>query len=609
MRRLRVVFWALVVAGCATTQTEGSSSKTPSGPPTEEEARQFFNQVDADLRRLWVARDRAGWVNETFITDDTEQLAAAGEEATAEYLGRKIPEATRFDSLSLPPDLARMRYLLKISQTIPAPSDAALRGELAGIETWMTSTYGKGKYCPSRLNGKCLTLDDIEDIMAKSRDVSELTDVWKGWHAVSVPMRPKYARYVKLANLGAQQIGFSDVGAMWRSAYDMSPEAFEAEEQRLWEQVKPLYQSLHCYARKRLRQKYGDVVPAHGPIPAQLLGNMWAQDWKNVYDLLEPYAGEPSLDVGKKLVELKKTPQDMVHLGENFFVSLGFHPLPQSFWERSLFVRPPDREVVCHASAWDVDWHGDLRVKMCIEPKEEDLVTIHHELGHDFYFQSYDTNQPILFEQGANAGFHEAIGDTIALSVTPSYLKRVGLLDSVSDDPKAKINHQMRMALDKVAFLPFGLLIDKWRWDVFNGKVSEDAYNQAWWKLRAEYQGVVPPVARSEADFDPGAKFHVASSTPYAIYFLADIYEFQFHRALCKIAGYQGPLDECSIYGNAAAGEKLRAMLALGASKPWPEALKALDGETQADASAILEYFKPLKTFLDEQTQGEQCGW
>ncbi|HEY8075083.1 MAG TPA: M2 family metallopeptidase, partial [Labilithrix sp.] len=556
----------------------------PVAPPTPaaatpEEAKAFMAQVDKDLRKLWIARDTAGWVNQNFITDDTENLSAAGEEATAAYVTEAIQRARRFDGVKgIDPDTARELLLLKLAQTVPAPSNAAEREELAKLESQMTAIYGKGEYCPPKPFAsieakKCYKLDDLSKVLKKSHDYAELTEAWKGWHAISQSsMKDKFARYVDLGNKGAKEIGFADMGALWRSGYDMSPEEFERDIERLWQDVKPLYDDLHCYVRKRLRAKYGkDHVPEKGPIPAQLLGNMWAQEWQNVYDLVEPYPGAGSLDVDKKLKEKKYDAKKMVQTGEGFFTSLGLDPLPKTFWERSLLVRPKDREVVCHASAWDVTWNDDLRIKMCIEPTEEDLVTIHHELGHDYYFHYY-TKLPVLFQAGANDGFHEGIGDTLALSVTPQYLKSLGLLDQVPQGDKGRVNVQMKMALDKVAFLPFGLLIDKWRWDVLSGKTPKDHYNEAWWALRTKYQGVAPPVPRSEADFDPGAKFHVPASTPYVRYFLARIYQFQSHRALCKAAGQTGPLDTCSIYGNKEAGNRLRAMLALGQSKPWPEA-------------------------------------
>jgi peptidyl-dipeptidase A len=373
--------------------------------------------------------------------------------------------------------------------------------------------------------------------------------------------------------------------------------------------VKPLYAELHCYVRSRLQQVYGkDRVPDGKPIPAQLLGNMWAQEWGNIYDLVEPFKGQPSLDVDAALVEQRQDPVKMVKLGEAFFSSLGFAPLPASFWERSQFSKPRDREVVCHASAWDVTSQGDLRVKMCIKPTGEDLVTIHHELGHNYYQRAY-VDQPFLFQNGANDGFHEAIGDAIALSITPGYLKQVGLLSAAPKDEKGLLNVQLKMALDKIAFLPFGKLIDQWRWDVFSGKTPPEKYDEAWWALRTKFQGVAPPVARSEADFDPGAKYHVPANVPYTRYFLARLYQFQFHKALCDAAGFKGPLYECSIYGSKAAGKKLADMLALGQSRPWPEAYAVLTGTKKPSAGPMLEYFAPLRKFLREQTKGQVCGW
>jgi peptidyl-dipeptidase A len=600
---------------CPEPQTAMTAPPPPgAGPATPEEAKKFMSDVDKDLRRLWVARDRAGWVNQNFITDDTEALSASGEESTAAYVTEAIQRARRFDGVKADPDTARQLLLLKLAQTVPAPSNPDERGELAAIESKMTALYGTGEYCPKKpfagIDKKCLKLDDLSRVLKKSRNFDELTDAWRGWHAISQgEMKEKFARYAELGNKGAKEIGFADMGALWRSGYDMPPAEFEADIERLWQDVKPLYDDLHCYTRKKLRAKYGkEKVPEKAPIPAQLLGNMWAQEWQNVYDLTEPYPGQGSLDVDRKIKEKYSDPKKMVQLGERFFTSLGLDPLPKTFWERSLFTRPKDREVVCHASAWDVSWNDDLRIKMCIEPTEEDLITIHHELGHDYYFHYY-TKLPVLFQQGANDGFHEGIGDTLALSVTPQYLKDLGLIDQLPQGDKGRINFQMKMALDKVAFLPFGLLIDKWRWDVFSGKTPKSGYNAAWWALKTKYQGVSAPVPRSESDFDPGAKYHIPASTPYIRYFLARIYQFQFHRALCKAAGHKGSLDTCSIYGNKEAGQKLRAMLAMGQSKPWPEALAVLSGESKADASAMLEYFAPLRTWLKDQNKGEQCGW
>jgi peptidyl-dipeptidase A len=445
-------------------------------------------------------------------------------------------------------------------------------------------------------------------ILAASRDADRLLEVWRGWRTISLPLRDMYRRFVELANKGARELGFDDLGAMWRSKYDMPHDEFAAEVERLWQQVAPLYEALHAHVRASLVEEYGpERVPEKGPIPAHLLGNMWAQSWLNIYPLVAPPKQDPGFDVTKLLRKNKVDAREMVRYGERFFLSLGFDPLPETFWERSLFTKPADREVVCHASAWDVDGVDDLRIKMCIEINEEDFSTVHHELGHNFYQRAYK-RQPPLFRGSANGGFHEAVGDTIALSVTPDYLKQIGLLGE-----KAKgggdLGLLMKMALDKVAFLPFGLLVDQWRWQVFSGEVTQDEYNAAWWDLRRRYQGVDAPVARSEADFDPGAKYHIPANVSYTRYFLATILQFQFHRALCEEAGYEGPLHLCSIYDNDAAGHKLRAMLEMGLSRPWPEALEAVAGTRRMDATALLDYFTPLKEWLDEQNRDRPVGY
>ena len=577
-------------------------------PPTAEEARAFVETAETRLLKLWIAASRASWVQQTFITDDTEEIAAEADQAVKAATAELAAEARRYEGLKLPEDVARKLKLIKLTVDIPAPRDPAESAELSQITASLESDYGKGKWCPDGPQGKCQSLNDLENIMATSRDADELLRVWVGWHTIAPPMRKRYARMVALANKGARETGFTDTGAMWRSNYDMPPDAFAAELDRLWQQVRPLYVSLHAYVRWQLEKKYGaGLVSEDRPIPAHLLGNMWAQGWTNIYPLIAPPNADPGYDLTEILKAKQIDPVGMVHYGERFFISLGFAPLPQTFWERSLFTKPRDREVVCHASAWDVDFAEDLRIKMCIEQKADDFTTIHHELGHNFYQRAYD-QQPPLFRGSANDGFHEAIGDTIALSVTPEYLKQIGLLETVPP-ASADIGLLLHRALDKVAFLPFGLLIDKWRWEVFSGKVTLENYNKAWWELREKYQGVAPPVARSEADFDPGAKYHVASNTPYARYFLAAILQYQFHRALCREAGYKGPLHRCSIYDNKEAGARLNKMLSMGASRPWPEALEVLTGEKQMDATAILEYFAPLKAWLDEQNKGHKVDW
>lgn len=609
---LATALFCLIVTSIAGAQAgSGAAPAKPAAKATTAaEAEAFMKHAEAVLSDLNIRGSRATWVQENFITEDTELMSAQAQEALTKAVTELAMGARRFDRVKMSPELARKFRLLKLSLTAPAPNNDKERSELARIAASLDGDYGRGKYCKPQPDGKqkCLSLNDLSRLMATSTNPDELLDAWVGWHKISPPMRQRYARFVELSNHGSRDLGFKDTGAMWRSNYDMTPDEFGAEVERLWQQVRPLYLSLHTYVRRQLIKKYGKVAErTDGLIPSQLLGNMWAQEWGNIYPVVAPANADKSYDLTQLLKDHKVDELGMVHYGENFFKSLGFDPLPKTFWERSLFLKPADREVVCHPSAWDIDFQDDLRLKMCIEIRDEDFVTIHHELGHNFYQRAYKAHTN-LYQDSANDGFHEAVGDTIALSVTPEYLKEVGLLQNLPPE-SADTGYLLKMALDKIAFLPFALLIDQWRWKVFSGEITPEQYNKMWWELKKKYQGVAPPVERSEADFDPGAKYHVAGNVPYTRYFLARILQFQFHRGLCQAAGVQGPLHRCSIYKNKAAGEKLNKMLSMGKSKPWPDALEAISGTRKMDATAILDYFAPLKKWLDEQNQGEKAGW
>ncbi len=580
----------------------------PAGP-TSADADTFLASMNQTMLDLGKQAAQAGWVYSTYITDDTEAINAKANQAYIEAIARFAKEAAAFDDVEVSPSARRQLDLLKLALVLVTPGNDAEAAELTRIAARLEGTYGKGTWCadPAKPDG-CLDIGQITQIMATSRDERRLREVWEGWHTISVPMRQDYTRFVALANKGAGELGFADTGAMWRLKYDMPAGDFTREIDRLWDQVRPLYVSLHAYVRMKLREHYGDVVPADGPIPAHLLGNIWAQDWSNVYPLVASGPADPGYSLTDILKRRGTSAVEMVRTGERFYTSLGLAPLPDSFWQRSMFVQPRDRAVVCHASAWDLDYEDDLRIKMCIRPTEEDFSTIHHELGHNYYQRAYKT-QPVIFRDSANDGFHEAIGDTIALSVTPEYLVQIGLLDRAPDASR-DLGLLMARALEKVAFLPFGLLIDQWRWQVFSGAIAPEQYNAAWWALRVKYQGVAPSGAgRGEEFFDPGAKYHVPGNTPYTRYFLARILQFQFHRELSKIAGCTSPLHRCSIYGSTGAGRRLDAMLRMGLSQPWPDALDALTGARQMDATAIVDYFAPLKTWLDEQIKGKPTGW
>jgi peptidyl-dipeptidase A len=605
----------LAVGGASFAQSSNQATqRTPAaakgGPATAAEADAFVARAEKELAEFSNINSRAQWVNNTYINDDSDAVAAHFGTIGTEMSVRLANEAARYASVrGLSYDTKRKLDILRGGIVLPAPTTPGAAAELNEIATRLNSTYGKGK---GTLKGKPLSGSDIEEAMGTNRNPAELQEMWTSWHSnVGTPMRKDYQRLVQISNQGATELGYKDVGAMWRSGYDMPADEFAALTDKLWSQVKPLYDQLHCYTRGKLNEKYGnEVQPASGPIRADLLGNMWAQEWGNIYDVVAPKgAGDIGYDVTELLVARKYDPVKIVKTGEGFFSSLGFAPMPATFWDRSMITKPADREVVCHASAWNVDNVEDLRIKMCTKVNSDDFVTVHHELGHNYYQRAYN-KQPFLYLNGANDGFHEAIGDTVALSITPEYLVQVGLLDK-SKVPSADkdIGLLLRQAMDKVAFLPFGLMVDKWRWGVFGGSIPASGYNKAWNDLRLEYQGIVPPVARTEAQFDPGAKYHIPGNTPYARYFLARILQFQFYKAACDQAGWKGPLHRCSFYGNKEVGRRLNAMLEMGASKPWPDALQAFTGSRQMSGEPLLEYFRPLSAWLEQQNRGRRCGW
>lgn len=601
---------ALVVSPALAQSAPATATPAPAATPTAADAEAFLEKAEKALFDQSIISGRAAWINATYITDDTDAIASYfGAIDTRQRVDYALEAAKYATAPGLSVETRRRLDLLRTALTLPAPTTPGAAEELNQLATGLQSAYGKGK---GTLRGQPINGTDIEEQMGENRNPAELQEMWVSWHdTVGAPMRKDYARLVDIANAGARELGFADTGAMWRSKYDMPADDFAKLTDRIWAEVKPLYDDLHCYTRTKLNEKYGDAVqPATGPIRADLLGNMWAQEWGNIYDIVAPAgAGDLGYDVTDLLKARGYDPVRMVKAGEGFYSSLGFKPLPQSFWERSQIVKPADREVVCHASAWDIDNKDDIRIKMCTKVNGDDFVTIHHELGHNYYQRAYQAQRP-LYLDGANDGFHEAIGDFVALSITPDYLVKIGLLDPAKVPGADKdLGLLLRQAMDKVAFLPFGLLIDKWRWGVFDGSIPQSQYQSRWTALRRQYQGIVPPVERDETKFDAGGKYHIPGNTPYTRYFLARVLQFQFYEAACRQAGWKGPLHRCSFYGNAAVGAKLNAMLEMGASKPWPEALAAFTGSREMSGKAMVRYFAPLQKWLAQQNKGKSCGW
>ncbi len=663
------------LSGCGDDAPAPADGVAPA--PKGETADAFVERVNSQLRQQAPEANAAQWLSSTYINDDSQRVAAGANARSLAALNAWIVQSRRFEGQALQPQTARAIHLLKLMTAMPAPQDPAKLAELTALAAQLEGAYGNGSYCTGEGQARnCRQLGALEQVLAHSRDYDAQLDAWQGWHAIAPPMRARYTRFATLVNEGAQDMGFADAGELWRSGYDMSPTEVASETDRLWNQVKPLYEQLHCYTRNKLEARYGMRGQVDGGLlPAHLLGNMWQQDWSNLWDILQPYPEAGSLDItsalqalddtqyektlkaagldtddpfesardadyAAQLEALGRTPDDaerarlnrraydqamarvadlrhaadlasakaMTARAQDFYTSLGMPALPKSYWQKAQFIKPRDRQVMCHASAWDMDMDGDVRTKMCIEPNEESFTTIYHELGHLYYDLAYN-RQPALFQSGANDGFHEAIGDTIVLAMTPKYLASIGLVKEQAASEEALVNAQMRMALSKVAFLPFGLMIDRWRWGVFDGSIKPEQYNTAWWRLKAQYQGVAPASPRGEQFFDAGAKYHVPANTPYTRYFMAHILQFQFYKALCEASGHTGPLNQCSFYGNKLAGQKFWAMLEKGSSQPWQDTLKALTDHDRMDAGPLLEYFQPLQAWLTQQNEGKTCGW
>ncbi|KAF2357889.1 Peptidase M2 peptidyl-dipeptidase A [Trinorchestia longiramus] len=587
----------------------------------EEEARQFLQGLERRSQKECTKLVEASWNYEADLTPENNRKRAAAQLEKARWDKEQWEQvqgvwghkwhALRNESLK------RQFRHLSILGTAALPEDKL--SKFNDLVSNMKTIYSTAKICDYSDFINCdLRLEpDLTRVMMKSRDYDELKHVWEEWRLSSgALMKEDYKRFVNLANDAAQLNGFDNMGEMWLYPYESA--TFKDDMKKLWQQLRPLYEQLHAYVRRKLRETYGeDKVSKRGAIPAHLLGNMWAQSWSNIYDLIQPYPNKPSLDVTQFMIAQGYTPERMFRLSDNFFQSLNLSAMPPEFWARSIIEKPQGREMVCHASAWDFCNGVDFRIKQCTDVNMDYLVTTHHEMGHVQYFIQYK-DQPLIFREGANPGFHEAVGDVLALSVsTPRHLKNIGLLDEIVIDRESDINFLMLMALDKVVFLPFGYLMDSWRWDVFSGDSDPDEWNCDWWDYRYEIQGVRPPSKRSSNDFDPGAKFHVPANVPYVRYFVAFILQFQFHKALCLKAGQYSkfdpalPLHHCNIYQSTEAGNALGDMLKLGASKPWPDALEALTGSREMDASILREYFSPLEEWLklDNQRHGEYIGW
>ncbi|KAF2355396.1 Peptidase M2 peptidyl-dipeptidase A [Trinorchestia longiramus] len=472
---------------------------------------------------------------------------------------------------------------------------------------------------------------DLTTIMAEVRNHDLLREIWKEWREqVGRKVRPHIKDLVALQNKEARLNGYSDHGAFWRGKYETK--GFEDQIKRLNDQLTPLYRTIHAYVRHKLMITYSDKdIFRDGMIPACVLGDMWGRYgegmcgagmvrgcvgqvwfWTDIYDIVEPYPSATSVDPTPQMQELNMTVRGMYELADAFYQSMGLKPLPKDFYKLSMLERPNDgRDVECHGTAWDFLDGKDFRIRMCTQVNFKYLEVIHHELGHIQYFMQY-AHLPLVYRDGANDGFHEGVGELMGMTLaTVNHLISIGLLPDVPQSKESTINFLMRTALKTVTTLPFHYVNDLWRWEVFRGDVPENRWNARYWQLKKQYMGVMPPVNRTEEHLDAFNIFHVNNDFDMIRYFTRTVLQFQFAGALCRIADFEGPLHDCDFSSSKAAGEKLAAMLSLGSSRPWMDALEQLTGGRTMDAGPILHYFQPLRDWLDNylQEHGLTPGW
>ncbi len=598
-RRFCAFIWAVLLLGTAAPIAVRAAANA---------AQAFVASAERELELADVANQRAQWVNQTYLTDDTNWLAARAAETFTGMQMRLAREAATFRDPAIDLLTRRRLALLVLTVRSPAPMNADQAHQWAETKARMVSQYNRHRV---QDGGRTLgSYGEVRRAMELNRDPSTLARLWRDWHAVGATLEPDYARYVELSRGGAKSLGFADVGELWRSVYDMEPAQLATDVERLWSEIRPLYVELHCYARAQLASAYGgDVQSLAGPIRIELTRNPMGMYWSGAFDLIAHGLPAPAYDLDRILEAKHPSGRAMAEYADRFWTSMALPAMPATFWARSMFEKPADRDVVCPGAAAIVDGSEDVRLKICAGANALDFSTVHHEVGHAVYALAY-REQPFLFRASANDAFHEAFADLGALSITPSYLQAIGLVEpSQAPGPEQDLGLLLRMALQRVTFMPFSLIVDKWRWQVFSGEVTPAQYDAAWWALVAKYQGLAPTEARVEGAFDIAALPHITGDISYIRYFYAYLLEFQLFKAACDRAGWTGPLHRCSLYGDKAAGERLRAMLAMGSSAPWQAALETATGSRQLSAAGMLAYFRPLQEFLERQNAGRQCGW
>ncbi|XP_053696511.1 angiotensin-converting enzyme [Sabethes cyaneus] len=583
-----------------------------------EKLKSFLTDIDRKSSLECSLNVGAQWNFETNVNEATQVEAIAAQQRYNDFQRLIWDQMRHIDQTKIFDDkLYRQVRLMSIIGPSALPPDQLDRYNR--IVNDMLTIFNGAQICAYERPFECgLRLQPhLKDIMAKSRDWNELQYTWLEWRRKSGRhMRELFEQLVDLTNEAARVNNFTDGAAYWQFPYESRD--FREEMEQVWKEILPLYEMIHAYVRRKLREFYGpDKISRDVPLPDHILGDMYGQSWNNILDVLIPYPGRSYLEVTPEMHKQGYNPLVMFQIADEFFVSMNMTAMPPDFWLTSVLTQPPDRPVLCTPSSWDFCNGKDYRIKMCTTVSHKDFITVHHELAHVQYFLNY-RNNPKVFRDGANPGFHEAIGDAVTLSVAaPKHLQNLGLVQKNVDDTAHDINFLFSLALEKVVFLPFALAMDAWRYDIFEKRIRKEQYNCHWWLLREQYGGVKPPVLRSELDFDPGAKYHVAANIPYIKYFFSNVLQFQIHRAMCSASRQYDPLDpnkplhKCDIYRQPAAGNILKQLMERGASEPWQQVLQEVIGEGRLDGTALREYFRPLEEWLRNENlrTNEFVGW
>jgi peptidyl-dipeptidase A len=573
-------------------------------PKLSAEAAAFLKQYNSLFMGLVRVSQEAQWAASTDVTDAHDGARVGANTMLAAFAGdREVIETARRllkRREALDPVVARSldKIILGAAEgpgTIPDVVAARVAAESAQSSTMDGYTY--------KLDGKPVSANDIDTILEKSSDLAQRRRTWEASKEMGVPLRAGLINLQKLRNQVAKEMGFASYFALQVADYDMSEKEMMDLLDSFVRDTQPLYKKLHAWVRVHLAKKYKQPVPKL--IPAHWITNRWSQEWSGIAE------GTVDLD---PLFKGKK-PEWIVKSAEKFWVSLGFDQLPQSFWDKSDLYPVPaggKRKKNAHASCWHIDLDRDVRSLMSVEANAQWFRTAHHELGHGYYFFAYARPEvPPILRQGANRAFHEAMGDLAAIAASqPVYLKAVGVLPESTkvDDRAALLDEALESAIPFIQWSAGTMA--HWERDFYSANLPPEEIQSRWWKYVAEFQGVEPPSNRNGMNdhCDACSKTHINDlPAQYYNYALSTVIKYQMHDHICKKILKQDP-HSCNYYGHKEVGDFLKSIMKQGALRPWRDVLKEATGEPLS-TRALVEYFKPLDPWLDQELKGQAVGW